>query len=529
MKDRFEQDLFEMAESEKMIVPKEVYDRVDESLSRISDNRRIFRMNFKKSLVLAAACALMFSITVSAAAVAYKQRMEAMNEQEIEEYFVNIYTAKIGVDNYNRPYTDAEKTRMKELTSSYEEEALFPEKSLMMISGPKEYKGSGVAFFKDTATFFFPDKDMSDEELLQIIDFIHKRDYSLEAMNEKIESGEMEFPKEAIDANTKDIEATDADILQSDVIYEPGQELTIPYTGDLAASYMAAGQDCIFLAGISSIHKMKIGSSDSTLFFDDFDTKTYINTLYQDKSGDIYLGLSVLAPDCEEGIVRAGEVTKTEIWILSSEGEVKKKIDFSEYKDEMFMPFIYRIVADEQYIYVKSYMKDYNILMVLDKEGNYVTRIDSEEYSSHPGGGLGIGKDGKVYVQVRRVSKNGEELDVTEGIASVNVENSSLEDVYIGIVPQDMILIDLIAPGSDTDFVLWGYGGIYTYNLGEESAVNILHAYEAPCEWEGVMYCALPDGRVVFGDCAEYSRESGTPVPVPEKICFYYKSGLRTR
>lgn len=531
MEDKFENDLFDMAEKEKMIVPARVYARTDEILSHISGSRRTSRMNFKKSLALATACVLMFSITVSAAVGAYKQRMEAMNEQEMEEYFTNIYTAKIGVDNYNRPYTDGEKTRMEELTASYEEEGTFPEKALMMIAESDEYKGSGVAFLGDTATFFFPDKDMSDEELLQIIDFMHKRDYSLASINEKIASGEMEFPKESIDAQIQEIEATDADILQSDVIYEPGQELTIPYTGDLEVSYMAAGQNCIFLTGESAIHKMEIGSSDSTLFFNDFDTKTYINALYQDKSGDIYLGISELVEneDEETGFINInGERYKTEVWILDSGGEVKKKIDFSQYEDEMFRHFIYEIVADENgYIYIKSYMKDDSILMVFNKEGNYVTRIKSDEYSSHPGGGLGIGKDGKVYVQISRTTKDGDEFNVIDGIASVNVENSCLEDVYIGIVPEDMILIDLIAPGSDTDFVLWGYGGIYTYNLGEESAVNVLPAYGAPCEWEGVMRCALPDGRVVFGACTEYRREGDTPVPVPEKICFYYKSGLR--
>ncbi|MDE7282299.1 MAG: hypothetical protein K2N85_01715, partial [Lachnospiraceae bacterium] len=120
MKDRFEQDLFDMAKKEKMIVPDTVYERVDDTLVGLPRRRKIFRMDLKKSLVLAAVFVMLFSITVSAAVSALTQRMEAMNEQEMEEYFVNINTAKIGVDNYNRQYTEAEKSRMKELTVSYE-------------------------------------------------------------------------------------------------------------------------------------------------------------------------------------------------------------------------------------------------------------------------------------------------------------------------------------------------------------------------------------------------------------------------
>lgn len=527
MKDKFEQDLFDMAKREKLVVPDAVYAKVDDTLDGITTHERFFRMNLKKSLALAAVFVMLFSVTVSAAVGALRQRMEAMNEQEMEEYFVNIYTAKIGVDSYNRPYTDAEKTRMKELRLAYEEEALFPAGILTMISEPEEYKGRGVAFYGNTATFFFPNKEMSDEELLQIIDFQYKRDYSLKVMNEKIDTGEIEFPTDAIDDKAEEIVATDSAILQSKAIWDPAQELTIPYTGSLEAHYMAAGQDCIFLTGWNAIHKMEVGSSDSTLFFDDFDSKTRIIGLYQDKSGDIYLTLMQYTEENDDNYVvtMEGEHYKSGIWILSSDGEVKKKIDLSQYMDGTVFGFVRNIVVDGQgYIYAKTYMENNVFLIIFDKEGKLITTISSEHYYSHPAGGLGIGKDGKVYVQVAEQTITDEgERERTLGIASVNVENSCLEDIYMGIVPESIIQIDIIAPGSDTDFVFWGYGGIYTYNLGEESSVNILPAYEAPCEWEGVMSCALPDGRIVFGARTEYRTEDG----VPGKICFYYKSGLR--
>lgn len=534
--EQFDETLFRMAQQEKMILPEGMEERVNDILVSLPKQHKIFKMTWKKSVILAAALIAMFSITVTAAVNVVRQRMEEMNEREIEEYFSGLYRNQIGVYNYSRPYTDAEKKRLEELGVSYQEEGLFPESVLTMISAPEKYKGKGVAFYDDTATFFLPEKEMNDEELLQIIDFMCKCDYSLQVMNEKIEKGEVSL-EEITKAEEKEIEATDTAILQSDAIWNPAQELTIPYTGNLEIREIAAGQNCIFLTGWNAIHKMEIGSSDSTLFFDDFEVETDITALYQDKKGDIYIALMEHTDSDETSAIISGEKYKNALWVLSAEGELKRKIDlFGHIKGS---GVIRRMVVDEQgYIYLRVVGSDV-LLTVLDQDGNYVKDIVSgldSAYKPHPAAGLGIGKDGKVYTQI----EGGMDLDNWHmGIASVDLEGGCLEDVYMDIVPKDTIMLDIISPGADTDFVFWGYDGIFTYNLGEESAVNILPAYEAPGVWgEGCDYCALPDGRLVFAQCTEYRKEYLTEDhdemnvrfhPIPEKTCFYYKSGLRTR
>ncbi|MDE7018989.1 MAG: hypothetical protein K2P65_15715 [Lachnospiraceae bacterium] len=529
MKNKWEQDLFKMARQEKMIVPETLENRIDDILVSLPSQHRIFKMTWKKSLILAAAIIAAMSVTVSAAVGALKARMEAMNEKEMEEYFVQIYTSRVGMDNYNRPYTESEKARMKELRVSYEEEALFPEGLLKMLSAPEEYEGKGVAFYGATTTFFFPEKEMNDEELLRIIDFMYKRDYSLQAMNEKIEAGEIDFPSQTISEETEtQVEATDDAVLQSEAVYDPAQELTIPYTGDLEICYMAMGQSCLFLTGLNEIHTMEIGSSDSTLFFDDFDSLTNVTALYQDKKGDVYIALMerIESGDYQHSVTMEGDKFKNSLWILSAEGEIKKKIDLSVYDEDIGGIIRRMVVDDEGYIYLRgTFMKE--LLMVLDGEGNFVKNIEAgldSPYMPHPSAGLGIGKDGKVYTQVEAGTLEHMEM----GIASVDFEKGTLGEIYMGIVPEETIMLDIIAKGADTDFVFWGYDGIFTYNLGEESAVNILPAYEAPCNWEGSEYCALPDGRIVFLDCSEYRQEEeGRFHRIPEKTCFYYMSGLR--
>ena len=278
MKDRWEESIFRMAAREQIMLPRRMSDRIEEILCK--PKNRAFRMNWRKSIVLAAAMIMLVSATAVASAGALRERMEAMNREKLETYFTQIYASKTGADNYNRAYFDTEKERMRALREVYEGEARFPEKELTMIEEASEYKGRGVAFLGDTSTFFFPEKEMSDEELLEIIDFMHKRDYSLQKMNEMIETGEVQQPQ----LHEEEVQATGEEILATDAVYEPTQSLTIPYTGDLELDLtIAAGRNELFLAGYNSVHRMEIGSSDSEVFFDDFDeeTLTTINKFFE--------------------------------------------------------------------------------------------------------------------------------------------------------------------------------------------------------------------------------------------------------
>ena len=104
-----------------------------------------------------------------------------------------------------------------------------------------------------------------------------------------------------------------------------------------------------------------------------------------------------------------------------------------------------------------------NKLHVLNAGGELLTEIDSGEFRINSAGGMGVGKDGKVYVTVYQMVDAGRRL----GIASVDLKNGCLLDIYEGIVPDGTIMLDVIARGADTDFVFWGYDGIFTYNRDE--------------------------------------------------------------
>lgn len=555
MQDRWEETIFRMAEQEQIVMPQHMSDRIDDALCKLKregehtqenvGNRFAckqhgkqdahkshrtaahFRMNWKKSIVLAATLIMLVSATAAASVGALRERLEAVNREKIETYFTQIYQSKTGHDNYNRPYSEIERERMSKLRESYESQALFPEGELTMLDRAEDYKGRGVAFLGDTATFFFPEKEMSDEELLQIIDFMYKRDYSLQKMNEMIQAGEAQMPE----IPEEEIAATDEAILATDAVYEPGRALTIPYTGELELDLtIAAGRNEIFLAGFNEVHRMEIGSSTSELFFDDFDVETRILAMCQDKNKDLYIALWQWEDENDP------ETSKLALWVVNAQGELLRKIDMAQYLAPDRQGYTRRMVLDDDYLYLcvaglESQNKAQECeILVLDREGNYVSRIAPDDYALNLNGGLGVGKDGRVYTLI----ENWYDPDAPEsrmGIASLNVEEGELGDIYFDIMPEGTIMIDIIAAGAESDFVFWGYDGIFTYDLGDEKAGNILPAYEAPCDWEGVRYCALPDGRIVFADVSEYRTED-TPLgkrfyAVPEKTCFYYVPGVR--
>lgn len=151
--------------------------------------RHIFRL--PKIAVAGIVCFLVTGITVSAVGIvnSYKQRMEAMDGTEMQEYYD---VANAGEANeMNRLYTAEERTRYAQLEDAYETGGLFPESELSGLPEGSAYDGNGVAVDASTRTIYLPDRELTDEELLEIIDFNHKLDYSIYQTNQdKILSGD---------------------------------------------------------------------------------------------------------------------------------------------------------------------------------------------------------------------------------------------------------------------------------------------------------------------------------------------------
>ncbi|MDE6959894.1 MAG: hypothetical protein K2P27_03445, partial [Lachnospiraceae bacterium] len=61
--DPLEQQLFQMADQEKMILPDTLYEKTEPIFVRLSKQRSGFRMNWKRTLALAAVLTALCSVT----------------------------------------------------------------------------------------------------------------------------------------------------------------------------------------------------------------------------------------------------------------------------------------------------------------------------------------------------------------------------------------------------------------------------------------------------------------------------------
>ncbi|MCI8529783.1 MAG: hypothetical protein HFH82_11645 [Lachnospiraceae bacterium] len=191
-------------------VPEIVWEKANMAFSQIGTEEKIQnhvkggkrKKLFRIPKVAAAAmiCCCIFGTTVAAMEIIslYKQRMEDMEEQEIEGLYQLAYADE--ANSLNRPFMAEEGERYQALTEEYEKNGRFPEKSLTIIAKAEDYSGQGVAIEAGTRTIYLPEGSLSDEELLEIIDFNHKMTYSIYEKNREqiLAQGDWESRMEAM-------------------------------------------------------------------------------------------------------------------------------------------------------------------------------------------------------------------------------------------------------------------------------------------------------------------------------------------
>ena len=135
-----------------------------------------------------------------------QERMEKMTEEEITAAAENVKNQEAEADSYSRAYTASEKERYQELYQQYKD-GMFPEKEIQQVNSEEEAGSYEFCFLTTTSCFYLPDRELTDEELLEIIDFILKREYAFTQDYEEEHAEEIaqekEREKEEISANVE--------------------------------------------------------------------------------------------------------------------------------------------------------------------------------------------------------------------------------------------------------------------------------------------------------------------------------------
>lgn len=108
-----------------------------------------------------------------------KARMESVPKEEIQDIGDMIQVQAVLADGFSREYSDEEKERSKALWQEYEN-GRFPEKTISQADNAENVIEGTLCYIKATGVFNLPEQEMTDEEILEIIDFQHKMSYAIE-------------------------------------------------------------------------------------------------------------------------------------------------------------------------------------------------------------------------------------------------------------------------------------------------------------------------------------------------------------
>ena len=502
--DFLDRKLYKMAEQEQMAVSEELDARVDDILLHLEKNGRGSRhhYSFRRAAILAAACLVLASATVAASGM-YQARMESMNHEKLEEYFAQLQEANVSTDTYSRPMTESEAARLEELRQAYLEQGYFPKKELTLIDSPEKYK-KGVAFYAERSTFFLPEKELTDEQLLELIDFKEKRDYSLAQISEEIAAGAYEYVKPensqtaAGGAQTSDNGTNTVTALGADTA---AQEWNIAYTGDLSIRCATATDNGLYVGGYTKEGQARVefvpyGSGTPETIFGDFAENGEVYSLCTAPDGSIYAGLKGLAvPGAEHGWLPV-------IYHISPEGTLLNSFTVGEREWNI----VDSMATDAQgRLYVRMRMQeDGSYVRIYSAEGELIGNVaDDDSYAVQGAGALGQGKDGKVYAAAQAVG------NTTAGVTTmtlVSVDPESLCFVPLTGSEDAICSADTVYPwkmvaagvSETADFILWGYNGVDTYRLGETEFIRVQESWEMPCGTEGTCAVLVPDGRILY-------------------------------
>ena len=168
---------------EQIHISEEMQEEIIMNVNNQMKNGKKRVWSLKKMGTVAAALVLtlgVISIPVSAMVSNFvKARMESIPIEEVQEINDMVQSKPTEADGFSREFSDSEEERKKELWQEYEN-GRFPENVLAEVDNAEDVPEGTLCYIRSTGVFNLPDQEMTDEEILEIIDFQHKMSYAVE-------------------------------------------------------------------------------------------------------------------------------------------------------------------------------------------------------------------------------------------------------------------------------------------------------------------------------------------------------------
>ena len=189
--EQMDRKIREHVKAHPVILPEDYQTMVQDQIRKCCEKEMQMNTNVKKQRkkrMAAAACIVLCIGVCGAGGVRAgmnyaKQRVEQTSEKEKESLWKD--AAKADADTFSRELSEKEQKRLNELAEKYESEGLFPEGSILQISDKTEIVSDQICFLAQDSIFYLPETALTDEQMLELIDFYAKRDYSVTAQGQK--------------------------------------------------------------------------------------------------------------------------------------------------------------------------------------------------------------------------------------------------------------------------------------------------------------------------------------------------------
>ena len=244
MKDYFDVKFSELLQKSEFELPNSYEMRFQNTLEKISAKKakRYFLLFHSKVAAVIALCVVSLSLSIGAGAAInlYIQRMNSLNEEEMLTYNSEVENTDKEADSFSRQLSKLERDKMLEFREEYETEGRFPTKEILKVQKKSEVVHGELCFCVENSTFYLPKQELTDDELLQIIDFMEKRDYSVRKKNSVSELPSSENEKVSEDEAVEFAKKILADVYNLDITYADEEiefETTQNSKGEKLSSY----------------------------------------------------------------------------------------------------------------------------------------------------------------------------------------------------------------------------------------------------------------------------------------------------
>lgn len=156
-----------------------IYDSVEQGYRK---KKAMKRKQFTRRAAVAAVL-LVAAGAVSIPARAFflsvvQERMAQVPQEQIEHITDVLDSQKTDADSFSREYTKSELEKFSTLGRAYNQ-GTFPQQELRQEASFNKDITDSLYYAEDTSTFYLPQRELTDEEILEMIDFNSKRDYAL--------------------------------------------------------------------------------------------------------------------------------------------------------------------------------------------------------------------------------------------------------------------------------------------------------------------------------------------------------------